>query len=60
MPNQRHPDKKLIGLWADKRLRTQLDKETKQSSCSSRSELVEQLIREALVARGVKVPKVKI
>ena len=60
MPNQRHPDKKLVGLWTDGKLRSQLDKLTQQSSCSSRSELIEQLLREALEARGVKVPKSKI
>ena len=60
MPNQRHPDKKQIAIWTNKKLANKLDSLTKSTNSENRSELIEQLLREALEARGVKVPKSKI
>ena len=54
MPNQRDPNKKMLGFWADKNLQTKLDNFVKTSGANSRSDAIQMLLLEALDARKSK------
>ena len=54
MPNQRDPNKKMLGFWADKNLQKKLDNFVKTSGANSRSDAIQMLLLEALDARKSK------
>ena len=57
MPNQKHPDKKLIGYNARPEIINAVDKFAKSQGLDTRASALEALLREALEARGIKVPQ---
>ena len=56
MPNQRDPEKRLIGYQARKEVRDAIDQYARDNGLATRAEALEHLLVEALAARGVKIP----
>lgn len=56
MPNQRSKDKTMVGGYVLRSLAEVADEIARRRDCRTRAELIENLIREAAMVEGLKVP----